>query len=158
MEHKKISIQLSIVLLVLTFGIIGIFWIFFPLIGKTFIEPGGSYNRYFLPFTLWSLAASVPLLISVYNLFKVVLNIYENRFFDDDNVDRLYRCYRLIFRTDIICCILMYSSVFIDFNPGVIIMCILLAIVGFIVAQFFKILAIWVERGTQLKNELDLII
>lgn len=158
MENKKISIQLSLVLLVLTAGIIGIFWILFPLVGRTFVEPGGEYNRYYIPFTLWSVGASLPLLLSIYHLFKVVLNINNNRFFDQENVTRLYACYRLIFRTDIVCCFMMYISVYINFNPGILIMCALLAIVGFIVAQFFKILAIWVERGSELKEELELII
>lgn len=158
MKNIKTTYSLILTLLVLTCGIIGIFWIFFPLIGKTFIEEGGSYNRYYIPFTIWSIGASIPLLLSIYNLFKVVLNITNDTFFCTENVERLYRCYRLIFRTDIVCCFMMYMSVYIDFNPGVLLMCILLAIVGFIVAQFFKILAIWVERGTILKEELDLTI
>ena len=158
MKNIKTTYALMITLLVLTCGIIGIFWFFFPLIGRTFVEDGGAYNRYYIPFTLWSIGASIPLLISIYNLFKVVINITNDIFFSTENVDRLYRCYRYIFRTDVVCCILMYSCVYIDFSPGIIIMCILLSIVGFIVAQFFKILALWVERGTNLKEELDLTI
>lgn len=158
MKNTKLSYQLGIVLAVLTLGIISVFWVMFPMIGRNFIEPGGEYNRFYLPFTLWSIGASIPLLYSINKLFKVVLNIYNDVFFDRENVKYLFTCYHMILRTDLTCCFMLLSAAYIDYNPLVFIICVLLAIVGFIVAQFFKILAIWVERGMQLKEELDLTI
>lgn len=156
---KNTILKLRILLLVVLIGIAAIFYIFFPTIGLFFKNDGPEYADLLMPYTLWSVLASLPLCFSVYLLWEIVNKLSRNVFFDLD----IYHKFRTISRiiiADVIVCIIIFgiTLLYIDTNPGVILICFILAILGVLVSAFFSLMGLWVLKGYEIKEEMDLTI
>ncbi|MEG0327254.1 MAG: DUF2975 domain-containing protein [Erysipelothrix sp.] len=158
MKQKHI-VELRILLIILVIGVVFLFYGIFPITGNTIRQDAGDLAFWFIPYVIWSIFASLPLLYAIMKLWKIVDKISLGIFFSQDIYQSMYQVSKLIFWDAAICLIILLTSIwFIETTPGIVLICIGLAIFGFIVASFFKLLALWIQKGYVIKQEQDLTI
>ena len=159
MTSKKLAFQLNVILVVVA-GLIGlVFLVFIPSVGNQFRLDSEEYAKFFIPFLIWVIVASIPLFYTVFLLYKVVRRVAVDAFFEPENYQNIYSVSKII-RWDVIVNLVLFTICLfsLDVNPGFILVCAGLALMGILISKFFELLALWIEKGTEIKIENELTI
>lgn len=159
MSPQKFKRKLLIILAILVFLVSVIFLYMLPDTTHYQLSREPAFINHYKIIILWIRLIALPLFYCIYRLYKVVNRVGEGNYFDPLNVLDIKLVSRVL-KLEMLACVIAFIFILapLPVGPGVVVACIMLLMLGYLVATFFDFLAITMQQGHIIKLDQDLTI